>query len=142
MEADWWARATATAGVVMAGWSLWQNHRKSALRLKILPIISPAVGSTNAYLEAIRIVNRSDFAVNIAEVGVFKKDNKKIIVPATFSHAPMLVIGARSSVVVKSTTHVVAFSAIGDLKQCYLETADGRTLKARIRIPHPIKLTK
>jgi hypothetical protein len=109
------------------------------MRLKVVPITPAGGGPIPSYLEGFRVVNRSEFPVEIAEAGVIQKEGKNIVL-FPLEPGAQLVVAARSSHTVKASFHVAVSSGLDGLTWCYVETADGRIIKARIKNPTRIEL--
>jgi hypothetical protein len=106
--------------------------------MRIIPVVRPGAGSILPYIERIRVVNHSEFDVDIDEVGVVSNEGKTHILfsATTASPARARTIKARSSEEFVPTTHMVILSAMEKLRSCYAKTTDGKV--SRRRVPKPL----
>ena len=139
MEPDWWARCVGIFGVLLATYSVWLNARKSSTRLTVSPILQRVTdGETPPYLQVIRVVNKSDFAVEIVEVGsIFTDGSKKIIyerkLPSEGSPNPeRLFVEAQSSHDFTPVYDVAVMSGLGYIRSCYVKTANGKMIEVSV----------
>ena len=131
-EPDHFFRFLAALGVVLSIVSIWLTIRKSAVRIKVVPHVSLVAGSTNAYLEAIEVINNSEFPIGVAEVGVMMKEGDEIACHSRLD--PALLIDQRSGQRLRVTPLIATMSTTGNIKYCYVRTTQGRIFKADRRL--------
>lgn len=126
---EWITTVIAIMGLALSLHNAWWAHRQRVARVSIYPIVSWPGGGGPATLEAIDILNDSDFSIVVADAGLINGMGvrRRLYVPmhGYTLHNALKVAPKTVETLVIAERNSPEASLIGDGRGCYIVTSMG-----------------